>query len=178
MSWDSPCPHRADLPAAQARCRPQASPITVGTFNYAPIALAVVLVVATFRWFATARRRLRGPVSYGRPDEVAAMDLVRMCRGSGAQDPFARSPRDTSPGRAPYGVVVIMRVGITASQVMPVVHANIGGRVPRRSAGRSPRTAAIVGPHRASEPLLPDNWGSPTDDESFRAVPQIGRAHV
>ncbi|MFG2383673.1 amino acid permease [Streptomyces avermitilis] len=55
---------------------PQASPITVDSFNYAPIALAVVLVVATLWWFATARRRFQGPVSYGRPDEVAAMDLV------------------------------------------------------------------------------------------------------
>lgn len=55
---------------------PQASPITAETFNYAPIALAAVLVVATVWWFATARRRFRGPVSYGSPDEVAAMDLV------------------------------------------------------------------------------------------------------
>ncbi|MEU6217956.1 amino acid permease [Streptomyces sp. NPDC047022] len=55
---------------------PQASPITAETFNYAPIALAAVLVVATLWWFATARRRFRGPVSYGSPDEVAAMDLV------------------------------------------------------------------------------------------------------
>lgn len=55
---------------------PQASPITVGTFNHAAIALAVVLVVAAVWRCATARRRLRGPVSYGRPDEVAAMDLV------------------------------------------------------------------------------------------------------
>ncbi|MFI7414343.1 amino acid permease [Streptomyces sp. NPDC049627] len=55
---------------------PQASPITADSFNYAPVALAVVLAVATVWWFATARRRFHGPVSYGRPDEVAAMDLV------------------------------------------------------------------------------------------------------
>ncbi|MEU1039985.1 amino acid permease [Streptomyces sp. NPDC005551] len=55
---------------------PQASPITVDTFNYASIALAVVLAIATVWWFATARRRFQGPVSYGRPDEVAAMDLI------------------------------------------------------------------------------------------------------
>lgn len=55
---------------------PQASPITPSSFNYAPIALAVVLVVATVWWFATARRRFQGPISYGRPDEVAAMDLI------------------------------------------------------------------------------------------------------
>ncbi|MGN9756850.1 amino acid permease [Streptomyces sp. SD31] len=55
---------------------PQASPITAHSFNYAPIALGVVLAVATVWWFAAARRRFHGPVSYGRPDEVAAMDLV------------------------------------------------------------------------------------------------------
>ncbi|WP_405557219.1 amino acid permease [Streptomyces sp. NBC_01171] len=55
---------------------PQASPITVDSFNYAPIALAAVLLIATVWWFTTARRRFQGPVSYGRPDEVAAMDLV------------------------------------------------------------------------------------------------------
>jgi amino acid transporter len=55
---------------------PQASPITPASFNYAPIALAVVLVIATVWWFATARRRFQGPVSYGSPDEVAAMDLI------------------------------------------------------------------------------------------------------
>jgi len=51
-------------------------PITPTTFNYAPVALAVVLIIATVWWFATARRRFQGPVSYGRPDEVAAMDLI------------------------------------------------------------------------------------------------------
>ncbi|MFE2533926.1 amino acid permease [Streptomyces sp. NPDC059371] len=55
---------------------PQGSPITGDNFNYASIALAAVLIVATVWWFATARRRFQGPVSYGRPDEVAAMDLV------------------------------------------------------------------------------------------------------
>ncbi|MEV0275260.1 amino acid permease [Streptomyces sp. NPDC050610] len=55
---------------------PQASPITPSSFNYAPIALAAVLLIATVWWFATARRRFQGPVSYGSPDEVAAMDLI------------------------------------------------------------------------------------------------------
>ncbi|MFT2020422.1 amino acid permease [Streptomyces sp. 796.1] len=55
---------------------PHASPITATSFNYAPIALAVVLLIATVWWFASARRRFQGPVSYGRPDEVAAMDLI------------------------------------------------------------------------------------------------------
>ncbi|MGW4032352.1 amino acid permease [Streptomyces sp. NPDC004838] len=55
---------------------PHSSPITATTFNYAPIALGVVLLTATVWWFATARRRFQGPVSYGSPDEVAAMDLI------------------------------------------------------------------------------------------------------
>ena len=55
---------------------PQVSPITADSFNYAPIALGVVLLIATVWWFATARRRFQGPVSYGSPDEVAAMDLI------------------------------------------------------------------------------------------------------
>ncbi len=55
---------------------PQTSPITSTSFNYAPIALGVVLAIATVWWFATARRRFQGPVSYGAPDEVAAMDLI------------------------------------------------------------------------------------------------------
>lgn len=55
---------------------PQTSPITSTSFNYAPIALGVVLVIATGWWLTTARRRFHGPISYGRPDEVAAMDLI------------------------------------------------------------------------------------------------------
>ncbi|MFG1669272.1 amino acid permease [Streptomyces sp. Y7] len=55
---------------------PQAAPVTADSFNYAPVALAGVLAVATVWWFTSARRRFHGPVSYGRPDEVAAMDLV------------------------------------------------------------------------------------------------------
>ncbi|MFD9793175.1 amino acid permease [Streptomyces sp. NPDC059070] len=55
---------------------PQSSPITTTSFNYAPIALGAVLFIATLWWFATARRRFQGPVSYGSPDEVAAMDLI------------------------------------------------------------------------------------------------------
>jgi amino acid transporter len=55
---------------------PHASPVTPTSFNYAPIALAAVLLIATVWWFAAARRRFHGPVRYGSPDEVAAMDLI------------------------------------------------------------------------------------------------------
>jgi hypothetical protein len=53
---------------------PQASPISVHNFNYAPIALAVVLTIATVWWFATARRTYHGPVNYGSPEELARME--------------------------------------------------------------------------------------------------------
>jgi hypothetical protein len=53
---------------------PQVSPLTAHTFNYAPLALAVVLVGAAVWWFATARGRYTGPVSYGSPEELAAME--------------------------------------------------------------------------------------------------------
>lgn len=53
---------------------PQASPINHNNFNYAPVALAVVLLIATVWWFVTARRTYRGPISYGTPEELAAME--------------------------------------------------------------------------------------------------------
>jgi amino acid permease (GABA permease) len=53
---------------------PQSSPINHKTFNYAPVALAVVLFIATVWWFLTARRSYRGPISYGTPEELAAME--------------------------------------------------------------------------------------------------------
>ena len=55
---------------------PESSPITHDSFNYAPIALGAVMLVATIWWFATANRNFHGPVSYGTPEELAAMDLV------------------------------------------------------------------------------------------------------
>jgi amino acid transporter len=53
---------------------PQFSPITAHSFNYAPVALGVVLIGATVWWFATARGSYTGPVSYGSPEELAAME--------------------------------------------------------------------------------------------------------
>jgi amino acid transporter len=53
---------------------PQQHPITHKTFNYAPVALAVVLTIATVWWFVTARQTYRGPISYGTPEELAAME--------------------------------------------------------------------------------------------------------
>jgi amino acid permease (GABA permease) len=53
---------------------PQVSPITHLNFNYAPVAFAVVMVIATGWWFATARRTFHGPVNYGTPEELARME--------------------------------------------------------------------------------------------------------
>ena len=53
---------------------PQASPITHLNFNYAPVALGVVLLVATGWWFVTARQTFHGPVNYGTPEELARME--------------------------------------------------------------------------------------------------------
>jgi amino acid permease (GABA permease) len=53
---------------------PQASPITAHNFNYAPIALGVVLLISAVWWFVTARRTFNGPISYGTPEELAALE--------------------------------------------------------------------------------------------------------
>jgi hypothetical protein len=53
---------------------PQAGPITWHNLNYAPIALGVVLLISTVWWFVTARRTFNGPISYGTPEELAALE--------------------------------------------------------------------------------------------------------
>ena len=56
---------------------PQSSPITHDDFNYAPIALAVVLLIATIWWFISARRTFQGPRSTITPqDAVIDPDLM------------------------------------------------------------------------------------------------------
>ncbi|HWG25392.1 amino acid permease [Actinospica sp.] len=49
---------------------PQSSPITAHDFNYAPIALAVVLAIATVWWFVSARRTFHGPRSTITPEQA------------------------------------------------------------------------------------------------------------
>lgn len=51
-------------------CLPQSSPVTVDSMNYASIALAVVLVLATVWWFV-ARRAYSTPSAYGNAREQA-----------------------------------------------------------------------------------------------------------
>jgi amino acid permease (GABA permease) len=53
---------------------PQFGPITAHNFNYAPIALAVVLLISAVWWFVTAKRTFNGPISYGTPEELAALE--------------------------------------------------------------------------------------------------------
>jgi len=53
---------------------PQANPITAHNFNYAPLALGVVLLISAVWWFVTARRTFNGPISYGTPEELAALE--------------------------------------------------------------------------------------------------------
>jgi amino acid transporter len=48
-------------------CLPQSSPVTVDTMNYASVALAVVLILATVWWYAARR-------SYGTPTTAAYSD--------------------------------------------------------------------------------------------------------
>jgi amino acid transporter len=56
---------------------PQSSPITHDDFNYAPVALAVVLLIATVWWFVSARRTFQGPRSTITPqDAVIDPDLM------------------------------------------------------------------------------------------------------
>jgi amino acid permease (GABA permease) len=53
---------------------PEGSPITWSSLNYAPIALGVVLLISGTWWFVTARRTFNGPISYGTPEELAALE--------------------------------------------------------------------------------------------------------
>jgi amino acid permease (GABA permease) len=51
---------------------PPAAPVTVSTFNYAPVAVAVVLVFATVMWFARGRKHFMKDVPEGHGTKAAA----------------------------------------------------------------------------------------------------------
>jgi amino acid permease (GABA permease) len=53
---------------------PQASPVTVSTFNYTPVAFLVVLGGAAIWWFASARRWFTGPKVQGSAAELEAVE--------------------------------------------------------------------------------------------------------
>ncbi|MQY15060.1 hypothetical protein SRB5_52370 [Streptomyces sp. RB5] len=58
-------------------CLPQVSPVTAKSFNYASVALVVVLLLATITWWAAGRRSYKTPI-YSVDPELAAVgkDLV------------------------------------------------------------------------------------------------------
>ncbi|MEA2505801.1 MAG: hypothetical protein QOH48_419 [Actinomycetota bacterium] len=55
-------------------CLPQVSPVTASTFNYASIAVAVVLLGSGGYWFLSAHKWFSGPKVQGSDDELAAIE--------------------------------------------------------------------------------------------------------
>jgi hypothetical protein len=53
---------------------PQLSPVTTSTFNYAPIAVAVVLGFAGIWYGVSARKWFKGPKVQGSAEELAAIE--------------------------------------------------------------------------------------------------------
>jgi len=53
---------------------PQAVPVNATTFNYAPIAVGVVVLFAGGWWFLSARKWFTGPKVQGTPEELAAIE--------------------------------------------------------------------------------------------------------
>jgi hypothetical protein len=53
---------------------PQLSPVTVKTFNYAPIAVLVVVGFAGIWWLVSARKWFTGPKVQGSAEELAAIE--------------------------------------------------------------------------------------------------------
>jgi uncharacterized BrkB/YihY/UPF0761 family membrane protein len=53
---------------------PQVSPVTWESFNYAPVAVLVVLGFAAAYWFLSARRWFTGPKVQGSEAELAAIE--------------------------------------------------------------------------------------------------------
>jgi amino acid permease (GABA permease) len=56
-------------------CLPEVSPVTRDTFNYAPVAVGVVLVVSGGWWLLSARKWFTGPKVMGTPEELAQIEL-------------------------------------------------------------------------------------------------------
>jgi amino acid transporter len=53
---------------------PQFSPITINTFNFAPIAVLVVIGFAGIYWMVSARKWFKGPIVQGSAEELAAIE--------------------------------------------------------------------------------------------------------
>jgi hypothetical protein len=57
---------------------PQVSPVTAKSFNYAPIAVVVVLGFAGAWWMLSARKWFTGPKVQGSADELASIERELM----------------------------------------------------------------------------------------------------
>lgn len=53
---------------------PQAAPVTASTFNYAPVAVGVVIILAGGWYGLSARHWFKGPKVQGSPEELAAIE--------------------------------------------------------------------------------------------------------
>ena len=53
---------------------PQAVPVNINTFNYAPVAVGVVILFAGGWWLLSAKNWFKGPKVQGTPDELAAIE--------------------------------------------------------------------------------------------------------
>lgn len=53
---------------------PQVTPITRDTFNYAPVAVGVVVAFSGIWWLTSARHWFKGPKVQGTPEELAAIE--------------------------------------------------------------------------------------------------------
>ena len=53
---------------------PQLKPITINTFNYAPVAVAVVIGFAWIYWMVSAKNWFKGPKVQGSAEELAAIE--------------------------------------------------------------------------------------------------------
>ncbi|UQA96671.1 hypothetical protein [Streptomyces halobius] len=55
-------------------CLPQSHPVSLETFNYAPVALLVVLALATVWWAVAGRRSYEIPAHRGGDRELAKLE--------------------------------------------------------------------------------------------------------
>lgn len=81
---------------------PESSPVTATTFNYAPIAVGVVLVFAGGWWAISARRWFTGPRVQGTPEELAAIERELVLGGAppAQVETRRRPPAATGSGQA------------------------------------------------------------------------------
>lgn len=62
---------------------PQFSPITYASFNYAPVALLLLMIFVWGYWFISARKWFTGPKIQGTPEELRAIEADLEAAGGG-----------------------------------------------------------------------------------------------